>query len=699
MNHRRIVPFVISLLLINLAAHAQTYIFGRADFAVGSVPTSIASGDFNGDGITDFAVTNSNDNTVSILLGKPDGTFAPQVAYATGAEPVAVVTGDFNGDGNSDLAIANGACTPPTQPLTGPTCNSTTISVLLGNGDGTFQPHLDIPVGRFPSSIVAADFNGDGKLDLVVTNTLDSTVSVLLGNGNGTFQAQVVYPTAAPALYGQSIVVGDFNGDGKLDLAVTCAGGVSVLLGNGDGTFGKHLDSLPADVPLYPVTLAVGDFNGDGKPDLIVGNEVMLGNGDGTFYAFASTITAMTAADLNGDGKLDLVGLGPGNSYEAAIALGNGDGTFQAPVNYGTGYLPSAVGVADLNGDGKLDITFADAGCQIETEASCSGYKVPPGQISVLLGLGNGKFVGSADYAVASSGLISADFNHDGNLDLAATDSAANSVSILLGKGDGTFQLPLASYATGTTPGGLATGDLGNSGVLDLVTANSNCTSTGCSSPGSVSVLFGNGNGTFQTNKDYGVGLNPGTPAIGDFRNDSKLDLAVVDYLSGIVSILLGNGDGTFQPQVTYPTTALPQQAVIGDFNNDGRSDLAVVGSGLSIVLGNGDGTFKPHVDLPVGGGSIVTADFNGDGNLDLAVGGFDQISILLGNGDGNWPPREASPVQCFFWAMVTVHFRLRRYTTICLAARRSLWATSMEMVYPIGHRGLRDSPTISLLC
>jgi len=518
LNHRRFISSVISLLLITFAAHAQTYIFGRADFAVGSVPTSIASGDFNGDGITDLAVTNSNDNTVSILLGNPDGTFAPQVTYATGPEPVAVVTGDFNGDGNLDLAVSNGNCQAPAQPLAAPVCGPGTVSILLGNGDGTFQPHLDYSVGSIPTSVVAADFNGDGKLDLGVANANDSTVSVLLGNGDGTFQAQVVYTVATSSPYLQSVVMGDFNGDGKLDLAVSCFGGVSVLLGKGDGTFQSHRDSVVSLVNGY--SLAAGDFNQDGKLDLAVtsvdGLVILLGIGDGTFflndtYAGGSFVTA---ADVNGDGKLDLVVSQGGDEfqspYAAALMLGNGDGSFQTPVVLGTGSLALGSLVTDINGDGKLDLVFADSGCGIQSQASCSnppsGIQPPPGAISVLLGLGNGNFVGTANYGVTSSSLTSADFNGDGKLDLATVDQSA-SASVLLGNGNGTFQAA-TTYATATDSVSITTGDFGNNGIQDLVTANPNCTNTSCP-PGTVSVLLGNGNGTFQPNVDYGVGLSP----------------------------------------------------------------------------------------------------------------------------------------------------------------------------------------------
>jgi hypothetical protein len=360
---RRVRSGVLLLLLSSIAVHAQTYIFGRADFPVGAGAISIATGDFNGDGTLDLAVVNEADNTVSVLLGKPDGTFEPQVTYATGLGPLAVVAGDFNGDGNLDLAVTNGNCVPGKLGLL--TCDVRTVSMLLGNGDGSFQPHFDFVTGTQPSSIAAGDFNGDGKLDLAIANTQDGTVSVLLGKGDGTFQPEVAYPTVNNP---QSVIVADFNGDHKLDLAVG-GNGVSVLLGNGDGSFQKQLPASGGS------PLAAADFNGDGKLDLFAGGSVLLGNGNGTFvlYATYSSGVFAAAADLNGDGKPDLViaqgGFGGSESNISALSvsvlLGNGDGTFQPATPYGTGAYPDSLAIADFNGDGKFDLAVADPDCDV----------------------------------------------------------------------------------------------------------------------------------------------------------------------------------------------------------------------------------------------------------------------------------------------------------------------------------------------
>jgi hypothetical protein len=331
-------------------------------------PTSVAVGDFNGDGKADLVVSSSSVNpgtgNVAVLLGRGDGTFQAPASYTAASYPYSVGVADLNGDGRLDMVVANA---------------DGNISVFIGNGDGTFQPAVFYGAGPLPEALVIGDFNNDGLPDVAVADFNGNNVTVLLGNGDGTFQAP---QASAAGTTPYALAVGDFNGDGKADLVVANAGGhsTSVLLGKGDGTFQAPSTLTGGN---NPNAVAVADFNGDGKQDIAVANyndnnvSIFLGNGDGTFKA-PSTYGAIGAAislavgDVNGDGKPDLVTTGfLGNSF--AVLIGNGDGSFQAPANYTADAGTKAVAVGDFNGDGRADIAVANHGT---------------GDVSVLLGIG-----------------------------------------------------------------------------------------------------------------------------------------------------------------------------------------------------------------------------------------------------------------------------------------------------------------------
>jgi FG-GAP-like repeat/Abnormal spindle-like microcephaly-assoc'd, ASPM-SPD-2-Hydin len=338
------VPFVVT-------TPTTSVTFARTDLTVGTAPASVISADVNGDGKPDLVVANGKSNTISVLLGTGNGTFASQATFATGSAPYGVAAGDFNGDGKLDLAVANHS--------------AGTVSILLGNGNGTFQNQMTYTAGTGAQSIAVGDFNRDGKLDLAVENG-SGTISVLLGNGDGTFQAAVNYTTGAGPSW---VVTSDFNGDGKLDLATAnyTAGTASILLGNGDGTFQTHVDYTVGSEPLF---IAAADFNGDAKPDLAVTNSgsntvsILLGNGDGTFQAAANYATGtepfgVAVGDLNGDGIPDLA-VGNETSSTVSVLLGNGNGTFQAHVDTAAGSGTGGIALADFNGDGRLDAATAN---------------------------------------------------------------------------------------------------------------------------------------------------------------------------------------------------------------------------------------------------------------------------------------------------------------------------------------------------
>ena len=325
-------------------------LFPRTDIATGKNPVAIVASDFNIDGKVDLANTNHDDNTISIFLGNGDGTFANEGTLATGQGPIALVTADFNNDNIPDLAVVNQT--------------DGTVSIFLGNGDGTFTLKGTFSVGKDPVAAVAADFNGDGHQDLAVVNQADNTVSLLLGNGDGTFQPQSTLPTE---LGPSAIATADFNNDGKADLAITnqSANTVSIFLGNGDGTF-TNKGTLPTGA--LPVAIAAGQFNLDTNTNigLAVVNQTdntlsnFLGNGDGTFTtngtsalngtsATGNKPVAITTGDFNLDGRTDLA-ISDESADTIDVLIGNGDGTFAFPLNLPTGTGPIGLVAGDFLG-------------------------------------------------------------------------------------------------------------------------------------------------------------------------------------------------------------------------------------------------------------------------------------------------------------------------------------------------------------
>jgi Bacterial Ig-like domain (group 3)/FG-GAP-like repeat len=367
---------------------------------------SVAVGDLNGDGKPDLLVgsrsrsPNGLVGAVNVLLGVGDGTFQEKGLYGTAGLDANVALADVNDDGKLDM-LASGCAYKD--------CFTGVVTIHTGNGDGTFAggSYVFGTGGMQPSSPAVADFNGDGKLDLVVANcgngcqTGTGTVGVLLGNGDATFQTAVTYGTGGIGPH--KVIVADVNGDGKPDLVVpnACAssqdcplgpGSVAVLLGKGDGTFQTAVAYGSGGGDAFSV--AVADVNGDGKLDVLVANfcntgcslagplGVLLGNGDGTFqsvipYSSGASLGQIALADVNGDGKLDVVT--PSSIPNVMVLLGNGDGTFQAPVFYNTGgFGGGGIVVADVNGDGPPDV-------MVTNQCFNSNPNCPHGSVGVLM--------------------------------------------------------------------------------------------------------------------------------------------------------------------------------------------------------------------------------------------------------------------------------------------------------------------------
>jgi type II secretory pathway component GspD/PulD (secretin) len=347
------------------------------NYPTGNGPDFVTTTDLNADNFPDLVVANFNDNTLSILLGNGDGTFKGAISPppATGKGPVSIATGTFNVKNNTNvgLAVANET--------------DNTLSILLGNGDGTFTqaPGSPIKTGNHPVSVVTAVLISGGQSDLIVANQADNTISVLMGNGDGTFQPAVNLPTGrAPT----GLAVADFNNDGRLDLAVTNQNDntVWIFLGNGDGTFARPVSYPTGQAPVFVTS---GDFNGDNVVDLAIAN-----NGAAT-------------ATNSGD--------------SVSILLGNsvGDGTFGPTTSFPAGTGPTSVAVADFNVDGRPDLAV--------TAQSDNA-------VALLLGLGDGTFSPFFELPVGTNPLSSVTdvFTSSGQPDLAVANQGSNTVSVII---------------------------------------------------------------------------------------------------------------------------------------------------------------------------------------------------------------------------------------------------------------------------
>ncbi|MFN0107260.1 MAG: FG-GAP-like repeat-containing protein, partial [Blastocatellia bacterium] len=608
-------------------------------FSTGNHPSSVAVGDFNLDGKPDLAVSNIGSNNVTILLGNGSGGFiqAAGSPVTVGNSPASVSTGDFNLDGKTDLAVAN--------------VSSGNITVLLGNGSGGFTQAAGSPIGAFaaPLYVTVGDFNLDGKPDLASLNSNSNSVAILLGNGGGGF-IQTPGTQISVGNSPRSMVVGDFNLDGKPDLAVVNSGpnNITILLGNGSGGLTQAAGS-PVSTGTFPSSVTAGDFNLDGKPDLAVANfgsanvTILQGNGSGGFSnAAASPVSvgdrpvSVVVGDFNHDGKLDFA-TANNSSNNVTVQLNTCPTqpctgiAFSQPTGspISVGAYPGSITMGDFNLDGKLDIATTNYSSH---------------NITVLLGNGVGGFTqaaGSPIHMIFASVVSTGDFNLDGKPDLAVA-SGEHMMIILLGNGAGNFaQFAGPSVGTLSIPSSIVVGDLNLDGKPDVAVANA--------AGDAVTILLGNGIGGFTepTFPPMYVGDGPGSLAIADFNHDGKPDLAVANGLSNNVTIMLGNGNGSFMHAMGSPISTghfASYFLTVGDFNLDSKPDLAVANYGsnnVTILLGNGIGGFTQPIGSTISAGelpiSLAVGDFNLDSKPDIAVANQlpSSVTILLGNGAG----------------------------------------------------------------
>jgi Subtilase family/FG-GAP-like repeat len=649
----------------------------------GYLPTSVATGDFNGDGKTDWVVSNGGSNDLWVYFGNGDGTAQlPQIVALTGAAPLQVVAADLRKTGVLDLVVAE--------------ADTQTIGVLLGNGDGTFQAETTYFVQGPPLSLGVADVNGDGKLDIVAGISGTIPLVTLLGDGTGKFGPPVGSESfnSLATFSTSALVLKDLNGDGFPDVTLvddgTLVAGAHSYINNGDGTF-KHssffFESAP---PILVTSVAVADVNGDGCPDAVTVEALGLarvfnGSCDGSFQTFPNVLTlgageapvSVALADINGDGNADIVTgggyFGVGDYGEEAtnlvtVLLGDGKGNFSLPSVYRTEPNLYGLAVADLNGDGKPEVIVASQ----STDTAIVLLNDGQGNLNGPTGSYVGYITAQGDQLDSVNapygGFMVQDLNGDGKPDLAVIEvppkgSSPWSLATLLNDGTGHFgsfsRVPVADEGNGPT--GYAFGDFRNTGRPDFIAWEN--------FQGNPSIVYLPNNGSGQFGRHQVTSFNPnqlgtaGLLAVGDFNGDGKLDFVLITGVPGSNGLQLvffeGNGDGTFQmgSSASLNTTTPPFMIFVGDYNRDGKLDVLiwvydnVVGTTNHNVyefLGNGDGTFAPAKLILPNFGFFGMADVNNDGYPDIVefdetpsttASGWDaaNFTIFLGQSDGTF--------------------------------------------------------------
>ena len=649
-------------------------------------PYSVVAGDFTHDNTSDVVVANSGTGDLHVLVGSGNGTFDREVVYGMGtdSQPRQVITCDIDQDEQLDVVSVDSRL------------NS--VTVMMGQSDGTFAEKTMYSTGNssHPYAVVSSDLDSNGRLDLVVANEGTDSVSVLYGFNYSTFQNPVIY-SSNDSLQPVGIVVSDFNNDGIQDIAsaFSASGKIGVYLGHGNGSFILPITYSIGD-RAQPYAIAAIDLNNDGLVDIVVSDVgtdsicILLGYSNGSFgrvrkYSSGGSFPISVAiGDMDNDNRLDLV---VANYYEGnmIILFGYGDGTFSAIQLFYTAqhFQPVSVILCDLDNDDRLDAHVVYVLSYRTGVINLHNVRVVPGRVislatassqprrattadfnddrrldyavadytheivNVFLNDGNNTFLPEVAYSTGSGSvpysLDTSDCNNDGIIDIVVVSLQADGIVILFGVGDGTFLLG-RTYSTsiGSGPFGLAIGDFNNDTQSDFVVANFYANNT--------VVFLGNGNEPFGSVNTYATGdsSRPHSVAVGDVNNDHRMDIVVANYGTDNVGVLLGRSDRKFSSIDTYSTGSgsAPYCVGIADLNKDNYLDIVVTTSetdNLVIFLGNDNGTFVINATYSTGYRSrpytLVISDFNNDKTWDIAVtnSGTSNIFLIYGNGHGTF--------------------------------------------------------------
>jgi hypothetical protein len=605
--------FVFVLALLPNISFAQNLCFDEAadvNYASGNGPQSIAAGDFNEDGDMDAVVANYLDASLSVYMGNGDGTFENQILISAGSSITEIEVADINTDNNLDLIWCQNS--------------SAVIAVALGNGNGTFQSIIVNSIANWTDSyrqqFVLADISDDGEIDVVVNDYEGDRIVVMTGNGNGSFNTGQILNTADKPL---DVEVGDFNSDGNPDIA--CGFGytenfVSIFMNNGSGSLTNGTNFTVGN-PFY-FYIEVGKFDNDNFDDLLVSGlttvHFLSGNNNGTFdastsYGMGGYASEIIAEDFDENGELDIL-ISNESGGTLGFRSGTGTGTFNSLTISSAKGEPIDAATADFDNDGTLDIVTANYGND---------------NISFLRGVGNGKFgptmlnTFGLPYALASG-----DVNNDGIADIATAESAPGGLSIMIGLGDGTFEETF-SIVSGLSFQDVAIVDINNDNFDDVI---------GMYSSTQFGAHISNGNGTFDPEVIYSAGSGAGGDReilVTDIDGDGDNDVIGLYMQDNSFSVRKNNGNGTFANEVSYSTDEMPMDIAEGDYDGDGDKDLFVAvnnTNSISYSANNGNGTFVTPISVGAGLSprSVVTGDWNNDGDLDVACSNNNSVDISI---------------------------------------------------------------------